>query len=125
MPTTELENAEGDFLSYIRAAIGGNAVIGVGLDLHANITPQMLNAADICIAHKNNPHDDYYDNGKKVVKLVFDVLEGRLAPGRLETHLSPLKEMHARARALEKSEAPVVDLSIYNAYRFADLTGMG
>ncbi|MER9625457.1 M81 family metallopeptidase [Mesorhizobium sp. M0222] len=137
MSTTEVEDAEGDFLFYIRGAIGGNAVIGVGLDLHANITPQMLRAADICIACKNNPHDDYYDNGKKVVRLVFDVLEGRLrpvytfaktrmiAPGRLETHLSPLKEMHARARALEKSGAPVVDLSIYNAYRFADLTDMG
>ncbi|MDK1378289.1 MULTISPECIES: M81 family metallopeptidase [unclassified Sinorhizobium] len=137
MGTTEFEDAEGDFLAHIRAIAGENVVIGVGLDLHANITPAMLTAADICIACKQNPHDDYYDTGKRVVGLVFEVLAGRLhpvytlakarmiTPGKLETHLGPLKEMHGRARAFERSSSTIVDISIYNAYRFGDYTDMG
>lgn len=137
MGTTALEDAEGDFLAHIRTIVGESVVIGVGLDLHANITPAMLTAADICIACKQNPHDDYYDTGKRVVELVLEVLAGRLhpvytlakarmlTPGKLETHLGPLKEMHARARALEQSTPAIVDISLYNAYRFADFTDMG
>ncbi|WP_172403265.1 M81 family metallopeptidase [Ensifer aridi] len=137
MGTTELEDAEGDFLAHVRAIVGDDVVIGVGLDLHANITPAMLTAADICIACKHNPHDDYYDTGKYVVELVFEVLAGRLnpvytlakarmiTPGKLETDLDPLKEMHARARALERSTSAIVDISLYNAYRFGDCTDMG
>ena len=137
MGTTELDDVESDFLAHMRAIAGDKVVIGVGLDLHGNITPSMLSAADICIACKNNPHDDYYDNGKRVVELVLEVLSGRLhpvyalakarmiAPGKLETHLGPLKEMHARARGLEQSTPAIVDISIYNAYRFGDSTDMG
>ncbi|MER9587020.1 M81 family metallopeptidase [Mesorhizobium sp. M0276] len=137
MGTTELDDVEGDFLGHMRTIAGENVVIGVGLDLHANITPSMLSAADICIACKHNPHDDYHDTGKRVVELVFEVLDGRLdpvytlakarmiAPGKLETHLGPLKQLHARARALEQSTPAIVDISLYNAYRFGDFTDMG
>ncbi|MER8849633.1 M81 family metallopeptidase [Mesorhizobium australicum] len=120
MSTTGFEDAEGDFLSNIRSAVGGNAIIRVGLDLHANITPQMLKAADICIACKNNPRDDYY--GKKVVSMSWKAVCARSIPRenpndcsrQARTNLSPLKEIHARASALENSEAPVVELIIYN-----------
>lgn len=137
MATTELEDVEGDFLAHMRNIVGDDVVIGVGLDLHANITPAMLDAADICIACKHNPHDDYYDTGKQVVGLVLDVMAGRLdpvhtlakarmiAPGKLETDLNPLKEMHARARHFEQSVSAIVDISLYNAYRFGDFTDMG
>ncbi|WP_027038775.1 M81 family metallopeptidase [Mesorhizobium ciceri] len=137
MGTTELDDVEGDFLDHLRTVAGESVVIGIGLDLHANITPSMLSAGDICIACKQNPHNDYYDTGKRVVELVLEVLAGRLhpvytlakarmiAPGKLETHLDPLKQLHARARVLEQSTPAIVDISLYNAYRFGDFTDMG
>nr|WP_280790568.1 M81 family metallopeptidase [Mesorhizobium sp. L2C066B000] len=55
MSTTEFEDAEGDFLSYIRSAIGGNPVIGVGLYLHANITPQFKGSRHLHCLQEQSP----------------------------------------------------------------------
>jgi len=58
MGTTACPDVEGDPLSDLRSAVGDSVPIAIGLDLHANLTPAMLEAADLCIACKENPHSD-------------------------------------------------------------------
>src|SRR3546814_7628034 len=58
MATDALADAEGDLLTDLRAAVGPAVAIGIGLDLHGHVTPAMLEAVDICIACKENPHGD-------------------------------------------------------------------
>ena len=80
MATTRLADVEGDLLTDLRAAVGDNVVIGVGLDLHAHLTPAMLAAADLCIACKSNPHADVVECGEKVAAGAMAVLSGSLDP---------------------------------------------
>ncbi len=137
MATTESTDADGDFLASLRATAGEDVVIGVGLDLHAHITPRMLTAADFCIACKENPHSDVVECGNYVARLVTDVLRGAfhpvmtmaktrmLLPGKNGTGERPLSDMHRRARELEATHPDIRDLSLYNTFRFLDAPDIG
>ncbi|MDJ0951817.1 MAG: M81 family metallopeptidase [Alphaproteobacteria bacterium] len=137
MATTESTDADGEFLAGLRQMAGNTVVIGVGLDLHAHITPRMLDAADICIACKENPHADVVECGLDVGRLVMEVVRGdlhpvmtmakarMLLPGKNGTGEKPLSDMHRRARALEASDPDVRDISLYNAFRFLDAPNLG
>lgn len=137
MATTKLADAEGDLLKRLREAIGPDVPIGVGLDLHAHVTPAMLRSLDICIACKENPHSDVVLCGERVVECVTDVLDGKLdpvltvakvpmiLPGAAETTSGPLAELHARARASASAHPEIRDISMFNVYPHADDTDMG
>jgi len=137
MMTTELADAEGDLLAGLRALVGPDMPIGVGLDLHGHLTPAMLEAADICIACKQNPHADVVEAGERVAHCVSDMLAGRLKPvtalvkvpmvlaGKVETVQQPLAGVFADARWAEITENTVRDISIFTAYPFVDDEGLG
>jgi microcystin degradation protein MlrC len=137
MATDVLADAEGDLLADLRAAVGPAVPIGIGLDLHGHVTPAMLEAADICIACKENPHADLFQCGERVVDCLHAMLEGRLRPvtslvkvpmiltGAAETAGGPLAEIHDRARKALAEEPALWDVSILNVFPFADDTRMG
>lgn len=137
MATEACDDVEGDLLKSLRNACAQSTVIGVGLDLHAHITPRMLENADICIACKENPHADVVACGQKVISLIMDVMAGRLRPvtvmgktrqilpGKMETGSGPLCEMHTRARALCARHPEICDISLYNVFRFLDVKDIG
>lgn len=137
MATTETNDPDGAFLASLREACGDDVVIGVGLDLHAHVTPRMLEAADICIACKENPHADVVACGNDVARLVLEVMRGdlqpvmtlaktrMLLPGKNATNEPPLLDMHRRAREIEASDPDVRDISLYNAFRFLDAEDIG
>lgn len=137
MATAELSDAEGDLLTRLRETGGPQVPIGVGLDLHAHVTPAMLRSVDICIACKENPHSDVVLCGERVVECLADVLDGKLEPvltvakvpmilpGAAETTAGPLAELHARARASASAHPEIRDISLFNVYPHADDTDMG
>ncbi|WP_265519672.1 M81 family metallopeptidase [Nitratireductor luteus] len=137
MGTTELADAEGDLLSDLRKAVGPNVPIGVGLDLHAHVTPAMLDAADICIACKENPHSDVVECGERVIEGLLAMLDGTfkptitmakapmILPGAAETAIGPLAELHARARSIQGVHPEIWDISIYNVFRYLDDEDIG
>lgn len=137
MATETLADAEGDLLSDLRAAVGPDVPVGIGLDLHAHVTPAMLAAVDICIACKQNPHADLFQCGEQVADCLHAMLEGRLRPvtslvkvpmiltGSAETTCGPLAELHDRARAAVAATPALWDVSLLNVFPFADDAGMG
>ena len=50
-----VEDAEGDLLEAIREVMGPDRPIFVTLDLHCNITPQMVEMADVIIPVRQLP----------------------------------------------------------------------
>ena len=137
MTTDRLHDAEGDLLAALRTALGSDRVIGVGIDLHAHITPEMLSAADIVTACKQNPHADVVETGARTARLVLDTAAGRvkpatvlaklpmLLPGGLETGCGPLAELHASARAWLKRRSQLLDISICNVHSYLDVPDLG
>lgn len=137
MGTTLLEDAEGDLLAGLRAAVGEMVPIGVGLDLHAHVTNAMMAAVDICIACKENPHSDVVECGEKVAAYLLAMLNGSLRPvtamakipmilpGAAETATGPLREIHDQARFAERDCPAVWDVSLFNVFRYADDEDIG
>ena len=64
MVAEHLDDGEGEILKRVRAVIGKDLPLAVSLDLHANVTPEMVEHADALIAYRTYPHVDMADTGR-------------------------------------------------------------
>ncbi len=64
MVTEHLDDGEGEILRRVRNVIGDGLPLVVSLDLHANVTPEMIEQADALIAYRTYPHTDMADTGR-------------------------------------------------------------
>ena len=64
MVTEHLDDGEGEILARVRKVIGKDLPLVVSLDLHANVTPEMVEHADALIAYRTYPHVDMADTGR-------------------------------------------------------------
>jgi len=111
--------------------------IGVALDMHANISRQMIENADITTVYQTNPHIDTKEQAILCANLVLDMVRGKIKPTTaLET--PPLlvnilnqgtadKPMSDLIRlADEQRKRPgVLSVSVVEGYPYADVAEMG
>lgn len=64
MVTEHLDDGEGEILARVREVIGPDLPLVVSIDLHANVTPRMIEHADALIAYRTYPHVDMADTGR-------------------------------------------------------------
>lgn len=125
------DDGEGTLLAAIRARAPG-LPIAVTCDLHANVTPAMIDNATALIGYKTYPHVDLYEVAHKVGTILFDALEGRAAPvmawGRVPllshtlrqaTDEAPMREAIAEAVAAE-AEPAVLAASAFGGFNLGD-----
>jgi microcystin degradation protein MlrC len=108
------EDAEGEFLARLRAALGPEVPIVATLDLHANVTRRMAANASALIAFRTYPHTDMYERAWQGAKLLERAMQGEIRPvtviarrpmiygldrGRHES--PPMAELLRRADAIE------------------------
>jgi len=68
MVTEHLDDGEGEILARVREVIGKDLPLVASLDLHANVTPEMVKHADALIAYRTYPHVDMADTGRAAAK---------------------------------------------------------
>jgi len=81
MHTQGQANCESDLAKRVRAIVGQDTPIGVLLDLHGNVSPELLTTGAIVMACKEYPHTDYRARAEEL----YDIL-ARMA--RRELHLT-------------------------------------
>jgi microcystin degradation protein MlrC len=64
MVSEQFDDGEGEILRRVREVIGDKLPLVVSLDLHANVTPEMVHHADALIAYRTYPHIDMADTGR-------------------------------------------------------------
>jgi microcystin degradation protein MlrC len=64
MVTEHFDDGEGELLARVRRIIGKDLPLVVSLDLHANVTPEMVAHADALIAYRTYPHVDMAETGR-------------------------------------------------------------
>ena len=74
------EDLEGYTPKRLRQTVGRDMPIFCTLDLHCNMTEDMLQLADALFVIKQVPHDDMYETGYKCVKKLIDTLRGCCKP---------------------------------------------
>ncbi|MEL6478809.1 MAG: M81 family metallopeptidase [Pseudomonadota bacterium] len=102
-------DGEGALLSRIRAAIGNDLPIAISLDLHANISPLMVEMATVMAVFRTYPHLDMAETGARCLPLLCQALAGwrpakafRRAPFLIPLHAQytgqdPARGLYARA----------------------------
>lgn len=58
-------DVEGEVLQELRARIGPDVPIVATLDLHTNITREMVQAADVLVMYHSMPHVDIFETGQR------------------------------------------------------------
>ncbi|MBL0407337.1 M81 family metallopeptidase [Microvirga aerilata] len=137
MVTESLEDGEGELLARIRAVAPG-VPIGVALDLHGNITEQMVVNADVLVGFKTYPHVDMVETGAHVVRLIQRMLDERLSPKRSWCHPPQLAHtlkmntgvpgamQDAITAARNAEERPgVLAVSVFGGFPIADILQAG
>ncbi len=74
-----LDDADGYFLHRVRQTVGDKPVVAF-MDLHAVITPEMLDAADAVFGVKTYPHVDFYETGYLAADTLLRTLAGEIKP---------------------------------------------
>jgi microcystin degradation protein MlrC len=73
------EDGEGELLRRLRAIVGPDLPIAATLDLHAMVTPAMVDQAQILVSYKTYPHVDMRETGRHAGRLLDAAMRGRSA----------------------------------------------
>jgi len=137
MVTEQIEDAEGDLISRVREVVGPDAPIIATLDLHANITPLMVEAATALFGYDTYPHIDHIERGTEAAQLMVDTIEGRvepvigyrqidmlLPPPKQCTLISPMRDIFALVHAAERRFG-VLAITMSGGFPFSDIHDVG
>jgi len=120
--TEHLEDPEGELLARIRRQVGPDVPVVASLDLHANVTAQMLDQADALAAYRTYPHVDMADTGR----LAGQLLERRLRRGVREPlfvrRLSFLMSLNVQCTMMAPADAVYAGLKALDAKHDAVLS---
>src|SRR6195952_4388213 len=124
MVAEHLDDGEGEILARVRKVIGRDLPLVVSLDLHANVTPQMVEHADALIAYSTYPHIDMADTGRAAARHLARLLQsGRkfakafrqlpfLIPISWQcTNAQPTKGIYERLAAIESDAVPTLSFA--------------
>ncbi len=73
-------DVEGEVLAAVRAVLGPGRPLVATLDLHANITPRMVAAADALVIYHTAPHLDIVETGRRGAAVLRRILLGGARP---------------------------------------------
>src|SRR4030081_3446908 len=134
MVAQHLDDGEGEILARVRKVIGKELPLVASLDLHANVTPEMVEHADALIAYRTYPHVDMADTGRACAKHLALMLKTKtrfakafrqlpfLIPISWQcTNDQPTKGIYEKLAALESDAVPTLSFAPgFPAADFAD-----
>ncbi|MBB3065539.1 M81 family metallopeptidase [Limibacillus halophilus] len=137
MVTEHLEDGEGAILKRVRDLLGPNVPLAVSLDLHANVTPEMVDLADILEIYRTYPHVDMAATGARAAERLEALLntEERWHKAFLQlpflipltggcTFIDPSKSLYEKIPHLI-DENQIVSLSFACGFSPADIYHVG
>lgn len=126
------DDCEGDMLARIREIVGPNVVVGVELDLHCSITPEITSNADVVVLFKEYPHTDVGPRAEEVFELCRAAHAGEIKPvtavhdlkmiNKYRTPNEPMKTVVAEMQAAEGKDG-VLSVSFAHGFPWQDVPG--
>ncbi|WP_102222919.1 M81 family metallopeptidase [Acidimangrovimonas sediminis] len=75
MVAEHVDDGEGELLARLRAVVGDIPIV-VSLDLHANVTPRMVETADVLDSYRTYPHVDMRETGARGARALDLLMAG-------------------------------------------------
>lgn len=127
-----LFDAEGDFISAVRAAVGPDVLISASYDLHGNISQTIIDGLDMFSTYRTAPHIDVPDTMRRAVTMLVRALKTGvrpllgwvpvpvLLPGeRTSTQDEPARSFYTQIHEVEEPTG-IWDASFQVGYVWAD-----
>ena len=127
-----MEDAEGDWITAARAAVGADCPISASYDLHGNVSQRIIDALDMFSTYRTAPHIDVEETKRRACAMLMRRLtEGVqplllwvpvpvLWPGeRTSTVDEPAKSLYARLPLIDAVDG-ILDASMMVGYVWAD-----
>jgi microcystin degradation protein MlrC len=124
------DDPDGTLLERVREVVGPEVPLLATLDLHGNVVRRMVDAADVLVAYRTNPHVDMPDRGADCAAILLEMLAGMRPASAFvklpfvppsvtqNTKAGPYRDLieHGRSRL----DADVVDVSILTGFTLGD-----
>jgi microcystin degradation protein MlrC len=73
---THTHDPDGDMFALVREIVGPGVPVIATLDLHANVSDVMMNATDMMIGYRTNPHVDMLERGEEAARAMLEMFDG-------------------------------------------------
>ena len=130
-------DADGELVRRVRETVGPGVPIGVALDMHANVSPQLVANASVVTVYQTNPHIDAHAQARHCAELVLQTVRGRIRPTCAlampplvvnilcqGTDDAPMRDLLKLAQA-QRDRPGVLSVSVVEGYPYADVPEMG
>ena len=111
MVTEHLEDGEGELLKRVRAAVGPEIPVVASLDLHANVTSEMVQYSDALIAYRTYPHVDMAETGARAAAHLDAIFSGLPRQAKAMRKIDYLIPLTAQCTLVEPSASIYRDVA--------------
>jgi microcystin degradation protein MlrC len=137
MATEIDDDGEAYLLQVVRDIIGSGVPLVATLDLHANISPRMVQLADVLIGYDTYPHVDMAERGEEACTILARLMRQELHPTpalrkppmlptsqRMTTGRMPMRALMERAQLMEE-DPRVINVTVAGGFPPADVEDAG
>jgi microcystin degradation protein MlrC len=133
MTVEGLDDAEAQLLARIRRVVGPDVVVSTSMDLHGNVSRELVHQSDLITCYRMAPHEDYLETKERALHNLIELLTTGaplpfkawipvpvlLAGEQTSTRIEPARSIYAAVPEIE-AEDGVIDAAIWVGYAWAD-----
>src|SRR5918994_171290 len=135
---TEIDDdGDGYVLQTVREIVGPDVPVVATLDLHANISPRMVELAEVLIGYDTYPHIDMAERAEEATAVLARLMRGEIRPTpvlrkppmlpasqRMTTGRMPMRALMERAHVIEE-DPRVINVTIAGGFPLGDNADAG
>lgn len=134
MTVDGLEDPEAELLRAVRDLLPAHVPLGATLDHHANVSAEMVAAADFLIGYRTHPHVDQYEVGREAARLIIRLVQEAPTLARAfiklplltpaENRTPPIRQLADAVRQID-ADPRVLTSSYFVGFPWADVSVLG
>ncbi len=133
MTVEGLDDAEAVLLARIRQTVGPDVIVSTSMDLHGNVSRELVHMSDLITCYRMAPHEDYMVTKERAARNLVELIASGaqrpvkawipvpvlLAGEQTSTRIEPAKSVYAAVDEVEATDG-VIDAAIWVGYAWAD-----
>ncbi|MEW2400372.1 M81 family metallopeptidase [Streptomyces sp. NPDC046862] len=133
MTVEGMDDAEADLLARIRETVGPDVIVSTSMDLHGNVSRDLVHLSDLITCYRTAPHEDAMETKERAARNLVELLVSGaprpvkawipvpvlLAGEQTSTRIEPARSVYAAVDEVEAAEG-VTDAAIWVGYAWAD-----
>ncbi|MCL2552408.1 MAG: M81 family metallopeptidase [Actinomycetia bacterium] len=133
MTVEGLDDAEAVLLRRIRETVGPDVIVSTSMDLHGNVSRDLVHGSDLITCYRMAPHEDHMETKERAALNLVNLLASGaprpvkawvpvpvlLAGEQTSTRIEPARSVYAAVAEVEALDG-VIDAAIWVGYAWAD-----